>query len=191
MLNRAVSQCICFLSILICIPAISYAIEAPPINRPSARVIFKAQLCSINNRFPTLSFVRIGLGEHINLVDAEYLLGKAVNSSGPIQVGRTRVEQIIFNYGTITTIDNHISTIKVYPRIVNGKNESPDIENFAAIGWPESKVKESCGNPNTIIQNEPSVKTFVYTNTVNYVLLDIDNDTRKVISYEIGFEQSK
>ena len=140
---------------------------------------------------PHASFVRIGLGEHINLVDAEYLLGKAVNSSGPIQVGRTRVEQIMFNYGTITTIDNHISTIKVYPRIVNGKNESPDIENFAAIGWPESKVKESCGNPNTIIQNEPSVKTFVYTNTVNYVLLDIDNDTRKVISYEIGFEQSK
>ena len=48
-----------------------------------------------------------------------------------------------------------------------------------------------CGPPNTIVQNDTSVKTLVYTNTVNYVLLDIDSNTEKVISYEIGFEQAK
>ena len=192
MLNKVTIQCIYFLSILICIPSFSYAAESPAINNPGARVIMNAKMVSINNRFPTLSFVSIGLGEHINLLDAEYLLGKAVNSSGPIQVGRTRVEQITFTYGAITTIDNHISTIKVYPRIINGKDKSADISyGFGGIGRAETEIKKHVAPPNTIVQNDTSVKTLVYTNTVNYVLLDIDNNTGKVISYEVGFEQAK
>lgn len=192
MLTRVIIKCIFSFYILICIPLFSHAAEVPAINHPGARVILREEMIPINNRFPTLSSIRLGLGDYIDLLDAEYLLGKAVNSSGPIHIGRTRIEEITFTYGTIITVDNQITLIRVYPKLVDEKDQSPLIAyGFKGMGYTEAEIRNSCGNPSKITQDNPTVKTLIYTNGVNYILLDINRDTDRVISYEIGLEHTK
>ena len=72
MLPRVIIKCIFSFYILICIPLLSHAAEVPAINHPGARVILREEMIPINNRFPTLSSIRLGLGDYIDWVCQEF-----------------------------------------------------------------------------------------------------------------------
>ena len=95
--------------------AVSPALSAKAMatDTPSDLAIIVPRLVKINQHLPTLSFVTLRLGNYLDFISAEYLLGKAIDSSGPVQQGNLRIEQITFEHGIITTRDNQVWTIRV------------------------------------------------------------------------------
>lgn len=160
-------------------------IKAAAIDESSAREITIGKQVPINQRFPTLSFVTIKLGDYLNLISAEYLLGKAIDSSGPVRQENLRIEQITFEHGIITTRQHKIWTIRItedkISPIIN-----PLIAKGGRIGTTEAQVIKFYGKPLKTEKVFPNQKTLIYTNGQNYVQFDISETTHKVIALEIG-----
>ncbi len=160
-------------------------IKAAAIDKSSAREITIGKQVPINQRFPTLSFVTIKLGDYLNLISAEYLLGKAIDSSGPVRQANLRIEQITFEHGIITTRQHKIWTIRVtedkISPIIN-----PLIAKGGRIGTTEAQIIKFYGELLKTEKVFPNQKTLIYTNGQNYVQFDISEITHKVIALEIG-----
>lgn len=71
-------------------PALSA--KAMATDTPSDLAIMVPKLVKINQHLPTLSFVTLRLGNYLDFISAEYLLGKAIDSSGLVQQGNLRIE---------------------------------------------------------------------------------------------------
>lgn len=161
-------------------------INAAAIDEPSAQEVLRARLVRINQRFPTLSFVSLKLGDYLNLLSAEYLLGKATDSSGTVKQGNLRIEQINFEHGIITTRQDKIWTIRVTESKITSAINPIINRGGVGVGDTESKIIEFYGNPLKIEKIFPSQKTLIYANGQNYVKFDISETTHKVIAFEIG-----
>lgn len=124
------------------------------------------------------------LGNYLDFISAEYLLGKAIDSSGLVQQGNLRIEQITFEHGIITTRDNQVWTIRV-----TGNQTNPNIEpgvGGVRINDTESQIIKFYGEPIKTEQIFPRQKTLIYIKGRDYVKFDVSETTHKVIEFELG-----
>ncbi len=172
--------------LLISITTPNLLTRAAAIDKTGAKTIIITKGIPINHHLPTLSFVSLNLGEYLDILSAEYLLGKALDSSGPVRQGNLRIEQITFEHGVIITRQYKVWSIRVF----NGKTSpivSPLIDQGGIkIGTKESSIKKFYGEPQKINQNLLGQKELIYTNGINYIIFDISKNTHKVVSFEIG-----
>lgn len=188
---KPIIQGICILSILIGCAMPSYAAIPPDrdsIDAPEAREITESFRFPINgDTTKIMSHVSLRSGDFIDMYSAERLLGKVVSISDPIHLGSAYIaHQIKFENGTITTTNEIIRVIRVFDSTNSGKEMGPFIANgFACIGWSENDIRKEHGNPTDVMEFKGS-RTLVYANGKNYIHIDINPKTGKVISYELG-----
>lgn len=163
-------------------PALSA--KAMATDTPSDLAIMVPKLVQINQHLPTLSFVTLRLGNYLDFISAEYLLGKAIDSSGLVQQGNLRIEQITFEHGIITTRDNQVWTIRVTGNQTN-PNIEPDVGGVR-IDDTESQIIKFYGEPIKTEQIFPRQKTLIYIKGRDYVKFDVSETTHKVIEFELG-----
>lgn len=188
---------VCLLVTFLCIPSLANAgwftdnfMKTPDIDRQEGRELTVWEDVPINGQIVT-SHIILRLGDPINLMTAECLLGKAISTTGRIKTTHaSSVEQITFQYGSVTTESGYIQNIKVFENMPTNVKPVPWVIGLAKVGSP----LKALWNPshNTMITSEmklnASTKKIIYqsTNMTNYVSLIVDIPTNRVKSFELG-----